>query len=82
MRGKCYTMCTIIQNNDGEKFIREIKDMIQDIQSKGLYWEYIKENVIDKYSFEDCFKSDEREHIKDLIIEAFNAGMSYRKNSK
>lgn len=36
MRGKCYTMCTIVQNNDGEKFIREIKDIIQDIQSKGL----------------------------------------------
>lgn len=45
-------------------------------------WEYIQENVIDEYSFEDCFKSDEREHIKDLMIEAFNAGMSYRKNSK
>ena len=28
MRGKCYTMCTIIQNDDGEKFIREIKDII------------------------------------------------------
>lgn len=45
-------------------------------------WAYIQENVIDEYSFEDCFKSDEREHIKDLMIEAFNAGMSYRKNDK
>ena len=45
-------------------------------------WEYIQKNVIDEYSFEDCFKSDEREHIKDLLIEAFNAGMSYSKNSK
>lgn len=45
-------------------------------------WEYIQENVIDEYSCEDCFKSDKREHIKDLMIEAFNAGMSYRKNSK
>ena len=45
-------------------------------------WKYIQENVIDEYSFEGCFKSDEREHIKDLIIEAFNAGMSYRKHSK
>lgn len=45
-------------------------------------WQYIQENVIDEYSFEDCFKSDEREHIKDLMIEAFNAGISYRKNSK
>lgn len=46
MRGKCYTMCTIIQNNDGEKFIREIKDIIQDIQSKGLYAEVQYNNPI------------------------------------
>ena len=41
-------------------------------------WKYIQENVIDEYSFEDCFKYDEREHIKNLMVEAFNAGMSYR----
>lgn len=46
MRGKCYTMCTIIQNNDGETFIREIKDIIQDIQSKGLYAEVQYNNPI------------------------------------
>lgn len=46
MRGKCYTMCTIIQNNDGEKFIIEIKDIIQDIQSKGLYAEVQYNNPI------------------------------------
>lgn len=46
MRGKCYTMCTIIQNNDGEKFIREIKDIIQDIQSKGIYAEVQYNNPI------------------------------------
>jgi hypothetical protein len=46
MRGKCYTMCTIIQNDDGEKFIREIKDIIQDIQSKGLYAEVQYNNPI------------------------------------
>lgn len=46
MRGKCYTMCTIIQNNDGEKFIREIKDIIQDIQSRGLYAEVQYNNPI------------------------------------
>ena len=46
MRGKCYTMCTIIQDDDGEKFIREIKDIIQDIQSKGLYAEVQYKNPI------------------------------------
>ena len=46
MRGKCYTMCTIIQNDDGETFIREIKDIIQDIQSKGLYAEVQYNNPI------------------------------------
>lgn len=46
MRGKCYTMCTIIQNTNGEKFIREIKDIIQDIQSKGLYAEVQYNNPI------------------------------------
>lgn len=46
MRGKCYTMCTIIQNNDGEKFIREIKDIIQDIQGRGLYVEVQYNNPI------------------------------------
>lgn len=46
MRGTCYTMCTIIQNNDGEKFIREIKDIIQDIQSKSLYAEVQYNNPI------------------------------------
>ena len=46
MRGKCYTMCTIIQNDDDEKFIREIKDIIQDIQSKGLYAEVQYNNPI------------------------------------
>ena len=46
MRGKCYTMFTIIQNDDGEKFIREIKDIIQDIQSKGLYAEVQYNNPI------------------------------------
>ena len=51
MRGKCYTMCTIIQNDDGEKFIREIKDIIQDIQSKGLYAEVQYNNpTINEYS--------------------------------
>lgn len=45
-------------------------------------WEYIQENVIDEYSFEDCFKSDNKERIKDLMIAAFNAGMSYRKNDR
>lgn len=46
MRGKYYTMCIIIQNDDGEKFIREIKDIIQDIQSRGLYAEVQYNNPI------------------------------------
>lgn len=46
MRGKCYTMCTIVQNDDSEKFIREIKYIIQDIQSKGLYAEVQYNNPI------------------------------------
>ena len=46
MRGKYYTMCTIIQNDDCEKFIREIKDIIQDIQSRGLYAEVQYNNPI------------------------------------
>lgn len=51
MRNKYYTMCTIIQNADGEKFIREIKDIIQDIQSRGLYAEVQYNNpAINMYS--------------------------------
>ena len=46
MRGKCYTMCTIIQNDDGEKFLNDLKDMIQDIQSRGLYVEVQYNNPI------------------------------------
>lgn len=46
MRGKCYTMCTIIQNDDDAKFIRELKNVIQDIQSKGLYAEVQYNNPI------------------------------------
>ena len=36
MRNKYYTMCIIIQNADGEKFIRELKNIIEDIQGRGL----------------------------------------------
>lgn len=46
MRGKCYTMCTIIQNDDDAKFIRELKNIIEDIQSKGLYAEVQYNNPI------------------------------------
>lgn len=46
MRGKYYTMCTIIQNNDGAKFIRELKNIIEDIQSKGFYAEVQYNNSI------------------------------------
>lgn len=46
MRGKCYTMCTIIQNDDGAKFIRELKNIIEDIQNKGLYAEVQYNNPI------------------------------------
>ena len=46
MRGKCYTMCTIIQGNDGAKFIRKLKNIIEDIQNKGLYAEVQYKNPI------------------------------------
>lgn len=46
MRGKYYTMCTIIQNADGEKFIRDIKNIIEDIQGRGLYAEVQYNNPI------------------------------------
>ena len=46
MRSKCYTMCTIIQNADGEKFIRELKNLIEDIQDRGLYAEVQYNNPI------------------------------------
>ena len=46
MRNKCYTMCTIIQNADGAKFISNLKDMIEDIQSRGLYAEVQYNNPI------------------------------------
>lgn len=39
MRNKYYTMCTVIQNDDGSKFISDLKDTIQDIQNRGLYAE-------------------------------------------
>ena len=41
-------------------------------------WQYIQEHVIDESSFEDGLKSDEVERLKNLMIKAFNAGMSYR----
>lgn len=41
-------------------------------------WQYIQERVIDESSFEDGLKSDEVERLKNLMIKAFNAGMSYR----
>ena len=46
MRGKCYTMCTIIQNDDDAKFIRELKNIIEDIQDRGLYVEVQYNNPI------------------------------------
>lgn len=46
MRSKYYTMCTIVQNNDGSKFISDLKDMIKDIQSRGLYAEVQYNNPI------------------------------------
>ena len=45
-------------------------------------WAYIQENVVDESSFEDCFQLYDKERIKDLMIKAFNAGMSYRKNDR
>lgn len=46
MRSQYYTMCTIVQNNDGSKFISDLKDMIKDIQSRGLYAEVQYNNPI------------------------------------
>ena len=40
-------------------------------------WQYIQDNVINESSFEDGLKCDEREYVKNLMIKAFNAGMSY-----
>lgn len=45
-------------------------------------WAYIQENAVDESSFEDCFQLYDKERIKDLMIKAFNAGMSYRKNDR
>lgn len=39
-------MCTIIQNADGAKFIRELKNLIEDIQDRGLYAEVQYNNPI------------------------------------
>lgn len=39
-------MCTISQNADGAKFIRELKNLIEDIQSRGLYAEVQYNNPI------------------------------------
>lgn len=39
MRSKYYTMCTIVQNGDYSKFISNLKDVLEDIQSRGLYAE-------------------------------------------
>lgn len=51
MRSKCYTMCTIVQNNDCSKFISDLKDMIEDIQSRGLYAEVQYNNpIVNVYS--------------------------------
>lgn len=41
-------------------------------------WQYIQGHVTDESAFEDDLKSDERERLKNLMIKAFNAGMSYR----
>lgn len=41
-------------------------------------WKYIQENIINESLFEGCFEYDDRKHIKNLMIAAFNAGMSYR----
>lgn len=46
MGNKFYTMCTIIQNADGAKFIRELKNLIEDIQDRGLYAEVQYNNPI------------------------------------
>ena len=46
MGNKCYTMCTIVQNADGAKFIRELKNLIEDIQDRGLYAEVQYNNPI------------------------------------
>lgn len=46
MRNKYYTMCTIIQNADGAKFIRELKNLIEDIQDRGMYAEVQYNNSI------------------------------------
>lgn len=45
-------------------------------------WKYIQENAVDESSFEDCFQLYDKERIKNLMIAAFNAGMSYRKNDR
>ena len=45
-------------------------------------WKYIQENAVDESSFEDCFQLYDKERIKDLMIKAFNAGMSYHKNDR
>lgn len=39
MKNKYYTMCTVKQSDNGEKFISDLSDIIKDIQSKGLYAE-------------------------------------------
>lgn len=39
MNKKYYAMCTVVQNSDGEKFLSDLSDMIQDIQNRGLYAE-------------------------------------------
>lgn len=46
MKNKYYTICTIVQHSDGEKFLNDLKDMIQDIQSRGLYVEVQYNNPI------------------------------------
>lgn len=46
MKNKYYTMCTIIQSDDGTKFISDLSDAIKDIQSEGLYAEIQYNNPI------------------------------------
>lgn len=46
MKNKYYTMCTVIQNSNGAKFISDLKDIIEEIQDKGLYAEVQYNNPI------------------------------------
>lgn len=74
MGGKLYFVYCVCEHDGSWYSNNEIKPYVL---SDEEAWQYIQEHVIDESSFEDGLKSDEVERLKNLMIKAFNAGMSY-----